>query len=61
MNYNPADFYIMTMAIVPGKEPQCRVRVEVRDITYILPYLSVNKQFSNSVCVWVGGGGMGCV
>ncbi|XP_077978606.1 protein white-like [Glandiceps talaboti] len=27
-NYNPADFYIQTLAIVPGKERQCREKVE---------------------------------
>ncbi|XP_070566509.1 protein white-like [Ptychodera flava] len=27
-NYNPADFYIQTLAIVPGKEQQCRDKVE---------------------------------
>ncbi|XP_045168960.2 protein white-like [Mercenaria mercenaria] len=28
VNFNPADFYIMTMAIVPGKEEECKQRIE---------------------------------
>jgi ABC-type multidrug transport system ATPase subunit len=27
-NYNPADFYVHTLAIVPGKESECRKRVK---------------------------------
>ncbi|KAL4222302.1 ATPase [Mactra antiquata] len=27
-NYNPADFYIMTMAVIPGKEPECKQKIE---------------------------------
>ncbi|XP_071102630.1 protein white-like [Haliotis cracherodii] len=27
-NYNPADFYVLTLAIVPGREPECREKVE---------------------------------
>ncbi|XP_060597874.1 protein white-like [Ruditapes philippinarum] len=27
-NYNPADFYILTMAVVPGKESECKRRIE---------------------------------
>ena len=27
-NFNPADFFIQTMAIVPGMEDQCRQRVD---------------------------------
>jgi hypothetical protein len=30
MNFNPADFYIKTMAVVPGKEAQCQQRIQVR-------------------------------
>ncbi|XP_048753747.2 protein white-like isoform X2 [Ostrea edulis] len=28
MNYNPADYFILTLAIVPGKEADCRSRVK---------------------------------
>ena len=28
-NFNPADHYIFTMAIVPGEEEECKKRVEV--------------------------------
>ncbi|XP_045170126.2 protein white-like isoform X2 [Mercenaria mercenaria] len=28
VNYNPADFYIMTMAVVPGKETECKEKIE---------------------------------
>lgn len=28
-NYNPADFYIMTLAIIPGQEVECKQRIEV--------------------------------
>ncbi|KAK3582003.1 hypothetical protein CHS0354_030955 [Potamilus streckersoni] len=28
VNYNPADYYIMTLAVVPGRESECRDRVE---------------------------------
>jgi len=27
-NYNPADHYVQTLAIVPGKEESCRARVK---------------------------------
>ncbi|XP_046580538.1 protein white-like [Haliotis rubra] len=27
-NFNPADFYVLTLAIVPGKEAECRDKVE---------------------------------
>ena len=29
-NYNPSDFFIKLLAIVPGKEEQCHKRVKVR-------------------------------
>ncbi|XP_060604434.1 protein white-like, partial [Ruditapes philippinarum] len=28
VNYNPADFYIMTMAVVPGNETECKQKIE---------------------------------
>ncbi|XP_060607955.1 protein white-like [Ruditapes philippinarum] len=28
VNYNPADFYIMTMAVVPGNETECKTKIE---------------------------------
>lgn len=28
-NYNPADFYVHTLAIVPGNEEECREKVHV--------------------------------
>lgn len=28
VNYNPADFYILTMAVVPGREQECQQRIE---------------------------------
>ena len=28
-NFNPADHYIFTLAIVPGEEEECRKRVDV--------------------------------
>ena len=30
VNYNPADYYIMTMAILPDQQQTCKQRVEVR-------------------------------
>jgi hypothetical protein len=30
VNYNPADYYIMTMAILPDQQKACKQRVEVR-------------------------------
>ncbi|XP_053393173.1 protein white-like isoform X2 [Mercenaria mercenaria] len=28
LNYNPCDFFIMSMAVVPGKETECKQRIE---------------------------------
>ena len=31
-NYNPADYYIQQLAIIPGKEDECKQKVKVRSI-----------------------------
>lgn len=31
-NYNPADHFILTLAIVPGKEKDCRAKVKVTTV-----------------------------
>lgn len=36
MNYNPADHFILTLAIVPGKEADCKSRVKVSTNVSIL-------------------------
>ncbi|KAL4222609.1 ATPase [Mactra antiquata] len=33
-NYNPADFYILTMAVVPGRERDCKQQIEAVCNTY---------------------------
>jgi len=35
-NYNPADHYVQTLAIVPGDEVNCRERVEAITSKYKL-------------------------
>lgn len=50
VNYNPADFFIQTLAVVPGKEETCRARVEGVCDTY--EKSEVNKElvaFSESM------------
>jgi ABC-type multidrug transport system ATPase subunit len=61
-NYNPADFYVHTLAIVPGKESECRKRVKVRKCavfdtprsyihaSVLMCKLVVNPSFCMSVC-----------
>lgn len=35
VNFNPADHFIRTLAIVPGDEENCRKRVQVKDVSYL--------------------------
>lgn len=30
INYNPADFYIQELAVVPGKETECKKKLNVK-------------------------------
>ena len=47
MNYNPADYFVQTLAIVPGEEEQCRDRVKVRSVLYVLTIrTTVNCSYS---------------
>lgn len=32
VNYNPADHFILTLAIVPGKEKDCKAKVKVTTV-----------------------------
>ena len=43
-NYNPADFYIRELAIVPGKEGKCREKAEV---VYRVATLNYNSLMSS--------------
>ena len=36
MNFNPADFYIQTLAVVPGRDEECRDRINVRFQIFLL-------------------------
>ena len=38
MNYNPADYFVQSLAIIPGEEEQCRDRVKVRSVLYVLTF-----------------------
>ena len=37
-DYNPADFFVFTLAIIPGKEEECREKVGVseHDFEFVL-------------------------
>ncbi|XP_045170130.2 protein white-like [Mercenaria mercenaria] len=53
MNYNPADFYIMTMAVVPGKEKECKEKIEAicdkfSDTANAKAILAENKQVAGN-------------
>lgn len=43
-NFNPADHYIRTLAMVPGKEKECKKRIKVK-IKSILVYTIKNLHF----------------
>lgn len=32
MNFNPADYFVHTLAIVPGDEERCKERVKVKSV-----------------------------
>jgi len=32
MNFNPADYFVHTLAIVPGEEDACKERVKVENV-----------------------------
>ena len=36
VNFNPADHFVHTLAIVPGDEENCRQRVQVRSVVFYL-------------------------
>jgi len=38
VNYNPADYFIMTLAVVPDAEEECKQKVDVskRKLCYVL-------------------------
>jgi hypothetical protein len=33
VNYNPADFFISSLAVIPGKEDQCKNQIKVNNYT----------------------------
>ena len=35
-NFNPADYFVMTLAVVPGREEECRERVKVSMVSVCL-------------------------
>ena len=41
MNFNPADYFVQTLAIVPGYEERCKERVKVWIVTGVVIALSV--------------------
>ncbi|XP_060593435.1 protein white-like [Ruditapes philippinarum] len=50
VNFNPADFYIMTMAVVPGSETECKQRIEkICDEFYQTTYVKTILQDNKSV------------
>ena len=47
MNFNPADYFVHTLAIVPGEEEQCKERVKVRNILVIITTVKYRCNIAN--------------
>ena len=48
MNFNPADHFILTLAVVPGKEKECRERIKVINLN-IFWLQSNKKNYTNTI------------
>ncbi len=51
-NYNPADFYIKTLAIAPGEKAKCQERVQVI-LDKLETKLDVRYKYSHTIRMFV--------